>query len=203
MSRSGGASEATAGRGRDWDIAAFRWRNAASYAKRGSSGNRSRQDPAADRPGIPSRRGHGAPPQAGRAHVGDLLGVELHRAHIEAHRLEHAISAELLVNIVTRLGNPTTCPFGGPIPGSGYERSSTEVIPLSQAEVGQRYILNRIPEEDYEFLRYLVEHKVLPDTDLWVMEAVPIRGVITFATTEGEVSVSYKSSERILVRRAE
>ena len=83
----------------------------------------------------------------------DLLGVELHRAHIEAHRLEHAISAELLVNIVTPLGNPTTCPFGGPIPGSGYERSSTEVIPLSQAEVEQRYILNRIPEEDYEFLR--------------------------------------------------
>ena len=52
--------------------------------------------------------------------VVDLLGLELHKAHEEAHRLEHAISPDLEVKIRERLGNPTTCPFGRPIPGSGY-----------------------------------------------------------------------------------
>ena len=43
--------------------------------------------------------------------VVDLLGLELHKAHEEAHRLEHAISPDLEVKIRERLGNPTTCPF--------------------------------------------------------------------------------------------
>ena len=40
--------------------------------------------------------------------VVDLLGIDLHRAHIEAHLLEHAISAELEKKIEQRLGGPTT-----------------------------------------------------------------------------------------------
>ena len=38
--------------------------------------------------------------------VVDILGIELHRAHIEAHRLEHAISPEVEERIVEILCNP-------------------------------------------------------------------------------------------------
>ena len=50
--------------------------------------------------------------------VVELLGLDLHLAHIEAHRLEHAISPILEEKIVGALNNPRTCPFGHPIPGS-------------------------------------------------------------------------------------
>ena len=52
--------------------------------------------------------------------VVDLLGMELERCHIEAHRLEHAISPELEEKIAARLGDVKTCPFGHPVPGTGY-----------------------------------------------------------------------------------
>ena len=53
--------------------------------------------------------------------VVDVLKVDLPQSHEEAHRLEHAISPYLENKIVDLLGNPTTCPFGHPIPGSLYE----------------------------------------------------------------------------------
>ena len=59
--------------------------------------------------------------------VVDLLGLDLHKAHVEAHLLEHAISPELEKRIVAKLGNPTTCPFGAPIPGSGVPRPKEHV----------------------------------------------------------------------------
>ena len=52
--------------------------------------------------------------------VVDLFGVELYRAHNEAHLLEHAISPYLETKILAKLGNPSISPYGYPIPGSGY-----------------------------------------------------------------------------------
>ena len=51
--------------------------------------------------------------------VVDILGLDVARAHIEAHRLEHAISPELEECIQVKLGRPATNPFGRPIPGNG------------------------------------------------------------------------------------
>ena len=45
--------------------------------------------------------------------VVDLLGLELHKAHEEAHRLEHAISTDLEVKIRERLGIPQRVPLVG------------------------------------------------------------------------------------------
>ena len=47
----------------------------------------------------------------------DLLGLPWHRAHIEACRWEHVISAEVEELIRAKLDNPLTCPHGNPIPG--------------------------------------------------------------------------------------
>ena len=51
--------------------------------------------------------------------VVSLLGMDLHRAHIEAHQLEHGMSVELEAKLMERLGHPLKSPFGRPIPGSG------------------------------------------------------------------------------------
>ncbi|MEI7478960.1 MAG: metal-dependent transcriptional regulator [Actinomycetes bacterium] len=48
----------------------------------------------------------------------DVIGLEWHKAHVEAGRWEHVISAAVEEKLIALLGNPTTCPHGNPIPGS-------------------------------------------------------------------------------------
>ena len=48
----------------------------------------------------------------------DVIGLDWEKAHREADRWEHAISAEVEEKLVELLGDPATCPHGNPIPGS-------------------------------------------------------------------------------------
>jgi len=135
--------------------------------------------------------------------VVDLLGLELHKAHVEAHRLEHAISPDLEVLIKERLGNPTTCPFGGPIPGSGYIPPPGLKLALDQVQPGVDYCVDRVPEEDPELLRFLVEQGILPRRTITVVEASPHRGIITVKTEHGESALGYSVAAHIRVRPCE
>ena len=132
--------------------------------------------------------------------VVDLLGLELHKAHEEAHRLEHAISPDVEVKIRERLGNPTTCPFGRPIPGSDYVPPSVPRLTLDEAEPGVDYCVDRVPEEDTELLRFMVELSILPDRNITIVEASRHRGVITVRTETGEDALGYSVAARIWVR---
>lgn len=132
--------------------------------------------------------------------VVDLLGLELHKAHEEAHRLEHAISPDLEVKIIEALGNPTTCPFGRPIPGSGYVPPPGPRLTLDQAETGVDYSVDRVPEEDTELLRFMVDLSILPDRKITIVDASRHRGVITVRTETGEDALGYGVAARIWVR---
>ncbi|MDA1257435.1 MAG: metal-dependent transcriptional regulator [Chloroflexi bacterium] len=115
--------------------------------------------------------------------VVDMLGLDLVKAHAEAHRLEHAISDELEARIRTTLKNPKTCPFGHPIPGSGYSpcpASST----IDEAPVGQPLRVDRIPEEDSDLLEYLVSNGLVPGVEVEILEYAPYRGVVTLKTAD-------------------
>lgn len=135
--------------------------------------------------------------------VVDLLGVELHRAYVEAHRLEHAISPELLSKIVERLGNPKTNPFGRPIPGSGYDGDPAGVVSLDKCRAGVPYVVVRVPEEDQQLLQFLVEHGIVPDQEVVVRDAAPYRGVITISAAGTEVALGYEVAMRLWVRPQE
>ncbi|MCH7785917.1 MAG: metal-dependent transcriptional regulator [Chloroflexi bacterium] len=129
--------------------------------------------------------------------VVDLLGLELHKSHIEAHRLEHAISPDLEEKIVAQLGNPTTCPFGHPIPGSGYvphKRSTT----LDKAKPGQNLVIDRIPEDDQSLLEYFVENRLVPGRNVVVKDAATSRGVITLVSDGNELVFSYEVASLIM-----
>lgn len=74
----------------------------------------------------------------------DVLGVEPEHVHEEACRWEHVISDRVEAKLVEFLGNPTTSPYGNPIPGSAtgeYER-----LTLADAR-GARVRIERISEQ--------------------------------------------------------
>ena len=132
--------------------------------------------------------------------VVDLLGLELHKAHVEAHRLEHAISPDVEAKIREKLSNPTTCPFGRPIPGSGYREPMGRQLAMTEAESGHRLVVDRIPEEDQELLRFLIERGMVPGQEVTVVEAGHFRGVITFRTSQGEAALGVEAASRIWLR---
>ena len=129
-----------------------------------------------------------------------LLGMELHQAHNEAHRLEHGMSPEFEEKLVERLGHPTRSPFGRPIPGSEEPRVPANSLTLDGATPNAAYIVARVPEEDSKLLRYLVDSMIIPDQEIKVVAATPYLGVLEVATQRETVSIGYNVARQILVR---
>lgn len=131
--------------------------------------------------------------------VVDLLGLELQKAHEEAHRLEHAISKDLEEKIAAALGNPTTCPFGHPIPFSGYEPDESATS-LDNAATGHRYVVDRIPEDHQPLLEYFIKNGLVPGQPVEVKEIAETRGVVTLVCGGNELVFSYDVASRVWVR---
>jgi DtxR family Mn-dependent transcriptional regulator len=129
----------------------------------------------------------------------DILGLSWAEAHKEAGKWEHIISDKVEKAIVSVLHDPTTCPHGNPIPGSGYE--APMAVPLARLEVGDGFTVSRIPEE-LEFTPGLLEF-------LEGADVVPGRkGSITASSPDGTTTVEIEghhvgigafASARILV----
>jgi DtxR family Mn-dependent transcriptional regulator len=131
--------------------------------------------------------------------VVDLLDVPLHEVDAEAHMLEHALSDTLEKRIQEKLGNPKTDPFGQPIPGSGY-REPKGVVTLDNAPMGVPMIVDRIPEDDAELVRYLYESGVLPGVEVVVADVAPYRGVVTLQVGDETAVLGYNVSGDIRLR---
>ena len=129
-----------------------------------------------------------------------LLGLDWHLACVEGHRLEHAISDALAEHIAEKLNAPVTNPFGWPIPGNKQTRQPSEYLRLDQASLNSVYIVDRVPEENPDLLRFLSENGVVPEAELTVIEAGTYRGVLIFRTNISENAVDYQTAGRIWIR---
>ena len=129
----------------------------------------------------------------------DVLGMSWAFAHREAGKWEHVISPEVEEAITRVLGDPTTCPHGNPIPGSGY--SAPDAHPLSDVGVGDSFQVTRIPEE-LEFtpglLDFLEDSHLTPGRVGKVTASSP-DGTLTVEVDGRAVGVGSFASQRILV----
>ena len=130
--------------------------------------------------------------------VVDMLDVELHRAHVEAHLLEHAISPYLEERIMKKLGMPTTSPFGYPIPGTDYVQKG-ESFRLNEAEAGRELMIDKIPVDDEVLLEHLVQNQVIPGNAIEVNEINTSTGIISFRCLDKDVVVGYQVGQFIWV----
>ena len=129
-----------------------------------------------------------------------LLGMDLHQAHNEAHRLEHGMSQDFQEKLVERLGYPRRSPFGRPIPGTGEPKIPADALTLDSATQGEVYVVDRVPEEDAQLLRFLADSLLIPEHDVTVAEATPYLGVMEVTTQQDRVSIGYNVARQIVVR---
>lgn len=129
----------------------------------------------------------------------DILELSWADAHEEAGKWEHIISDSVEEALVRVLGDPTTCPHGNPIPGSGYV--PPDASPLVDVPVGGAFTISRIPEE-LEFtpglLDFLEESELLPGHS-GILTAVSPDGTATVEIEGRHIGIGAFASERILV----
>ncbi len=129
----------------------------------------------------------------------DILGLSWALAHREAGRWEHVMSDAVEEAMRQKLGNPTTCPHGTPIPGSGY--AAPPAVSLSKLNTGQSFTVSRIPEE-LEFspgmLEFLENTNLMPGMSGQV-STTNDKGDMTLSVEGHDIVVEKFATERILV----
>ena len=135
--------------------------------------------------------------------ITDVLGLSWATAHREAGKWEHVMSDEIEGAMVRLLGNPTTCPHGNPIPGSGHVSGTSR--PLSDVREGTEFTVTRIPET-LEFtpgvLDFLETSQLLPGRRATVT-ATNADGSVDVAIDGRALTVGSYESARLLVAVAE
>jgi DtxR family Mn-dependent transcriptional regulator len=129
----------------------------------------------------------------------DIIGLEWHKAHVEACRWEHVISDEVEERLVTLLGNPTTCPHGNPIPGAGSVQS--DLVALGELEEGDHLRLERVTEQvelDTEALAYLSHHGFIPGAAASVRAKAP-DGTLTLELEDGSIALGPLLAQQLYV----
>ena len=129
----------------------------------------------------------------------DVLGLSWADAHVEAGKWEHVLSEPVETAINRMLENPTTCPHGNPIPGSGYRQA--DLVALSTLAVGDGFTVTRIPEE-LEFtpglLDFLEDNDILPGRSGEITASSP-DGTVTVKIKERTIGIGAFAGARILV----
>ena len=129
-----------------------------------------------------------------------LIGMDLYKAYVEAHRLEHGMSQEFQEKLMERLGYPSKSPFGRPIPGRGEPNVPANALSLDAATPNINYVVDRVPEEDMMLLRFLCDSMIMPENEITVEEATPSLGVIMVASAGKQLPIGYNVARQILVR---
>ncbi|HEV3479427.1 MAG TPA: metal-dependent transcriptional regulator [Gaiellaceae bacterium] len=127
----------------------------------------------------------------------ETLGLPLDAVHVEADRLEHALSEELEGHIDRTLGFPTSDPHGDPIPGPDLRVVPSEATPLSTLEAGAEATVCRVPDRDGDVLRYLTKLKLVPGSRLEVRESAPFGGPLTIRVGGDEHAISRELAAQI------
>lgn len=98
----------------------------------------------------------------------EVLGFDWSEVHEEAEQLEHVVSDLLLDRIDQYLGHPTEDPHGDPIPSAEGKLSAGSVHSLADCALDAELMVERIRDQDTDFLNYIASVGLNPGVKLKV-----------------------------------
>ncbi len=104
--------------------------------------------------------------------LSEVLNLTWDKVYEETRKWENVLSPVTEEAMLEILGNPTTCPFGNPIPHSGYKAS--DMMNLLEVESNKRYSIEKITEElkkDNEMIQFLQDQEIIPGTIINVLDS--------------------------------
>lgn len=114
----------------------------------------------------------------------DSLGYSWDEVHVEAEKLEHAISETFEDRIAQKLGDPEVDPHGHPIPRKDGTIPERREAPLLELPVGTITRISRVSDDDPEILRYLFGLGIVPGADIEITERGPFDGPLIIQVVE-------------------
>ncbi len=129
------------------------------------------------------------------------LGLGWARAHSEAQRMEHAVSAEVVDRLYEALGRPAACPHGNPIPGRQGLPAYAGSLTLDQVAPGAGVRVVRIAEDTEESaagLEYLDRLGLRPGRRLRVLSRLA-EDCVRFDAGHGEADLSAAMAGKVWV----
>lgn len=119
-------------------------------------------------------------------YLSEEMGYSWDQVHDEAEKLEHHISEQFEDKIAELLNNPTHDPHGDPIPTKDGVMPEQKVNSLTEAKVGEPYLISQVKDQDPELLRYLEKKGLLPGLKITIKDKAPFNGPVTIATESSE-----------------
>jgi DtxR family Mn-dependent transcriptional regulator len=129
-----------------------------------------------------------------------ILGMSWADVHDEAERLEHAVSERLIDRIDQMLGRPAVDPHGDPIPTPEGMLPRTQHANLLTAPLHTRLVVERVLDQDAEFLRFVEEQQLMPGSKIVIDSRDPAADAVRVLTSSNQViAVGTRAASNILV----
>lgn len=107
----------------------------------------------------------------------EVLGLDWDKVHVEAEKLEHFISDEILDRMDHVLGYPKTDPHGDPIPtGEGKIEEVEGNRSLADMETGRTVVISSVSDGDPKMLRFMAELGLFPKVKVSIKDKSPFEG---------------------------
>lgn len=129
----------------------------------------------------------------------ETLGYSWDAVHVEADRLEHAISEDFEERIAVRLGNPQVDPHGDPIPTKDGSVTAVEQHRLIDLQCGHTAHVTRVSDRDPAMLRYAAGLGLLPQTHVKLIDAEPFGGSLRVRIGNAEHSIGRELAAQVFV----
>jgi DtxR family Mn-dependent transcriptional regulator len=131
--------------------------------------------------------------------LSEVLGLPWVKVHAEAEVWEHAISDDVEAAMLAKLGQPTTCPHGNPIPGARYHQPPL----VSMAHMAhETQILHRISEElelDPLIMGFLDDSGLRPGAGVELVTQTPDGTLTVRVNGSDQVGIGPFIAERLFV----
>jgi len=132
-----------------------------------------------------------------------VLGMSWADVHEDAERLEHAVSDELIERIDEMLGRPATDPHGDPIPTAEGVLVTPAYVDLVAAPLGTPVVIERVADQDANFLRFVEGRSLVPGTTVVVEARDEAADSVRVRASSGEATtVGMRAASKLLVRPA-